>query len=208
MFITFEGPEGAGKTVNIAWLAQWLLDQGHGVVLAREPGGTALGERIRDLLLDGLSPPEPHAALLLFEAARAQLVHDVIKPALAAGNVVLCDRFADSTLAYQGYGDGLPIERITQLNAVATDGLRPDLTILLDIDPEKGLSRRRSSAAWNEIDARDLAFHRRVRDGFVALARQEPDRWLVVDADQPLAEVRESIVARLSMWQNVQKAIG
>jgi dTMP kinase len=204
MFITFEGPEGSGKSVNIAWLAEWFIAEGHDVTLVREPGGTALGERIRELLLDGASPPERRAALLLFEAARSQLVHDVIGPAIAAGTVVLCDRFSDSTLAYQGYGDGLPLDQIQQLNAVATGGMRPDLTILLDIEPELGLSRRRDSTVWNAIDARDIAFHRRVRAGFLSLATQEPDRWLILDGARPLPEVRESIVARLSMWQNVQ----
>src|SRR5690348_10701977 len=130
MFITFEGPEGSGKSVNIAWLAEWFIAVGYQVRLVREPGGTALGERIRELLLDVASPPERRAARLLFEAARAQVVHDVIGPALAAGTVVLCDRFSDSTLAYQGYGDGLPLDQIQHLNTVATGGLRPDLTIL------------------------------------------------------------------------------
>jgi dTMP kinase len=205
MFVTFEGPEGAGKSVNIARIAAWLSERGYKVTLVREPGGTAIGEQIRAILLDGTSAPDRRTALLLFEAARAQLVHDVIGPALKAGETVLCDRFADSTLAYQGYGDGLPIDLIELLNDVATAGLRPDLTVLLDIEPELGLARRRNSTEWNAIDALGIAYHRRVRAGFQALARKEPDRWLILDGTRPLDELRESIVARLTLWQNVQK---
>jgi dTMP kinase len=205
MFITFEGPEGSGKSVNVAWLTQWLEAQGHRVLTTREPGGTDVGEKIRSILLHGDELPTPLASLLLFEAARSQLVNEVIRPALAAGMVVLSDRFTASTLAYQGYGEGLPLEQIHLLNSIASDGLAPDLTVLLDIDPREGLARRHGSAEWNSIDARELAFHERVRSGFLTMAAAEPDRWLVVDATQPLDDIRESIVARLALWQNERK---
>jgi len=156
-----------------------------------------LGERIRSLLLDGELPPTPMASLLLFEAARAQLVSTVIQPALGAGTIVLCDRFTDSTLAYQGYGEGLPLATIDELNALATGGLIPRLTILFDIDPIIGLQRRGTAGAVNAMDARDLEFHRRVRQGFLVLASQFPDRWLMLDATRPLDDLRRQIARRL-----------
>jgi len=185
VFITFEGPEGAGKTLQAKRLVDLLRDDGRGALLTREPGGTLLGEQVRSVVLSetpGGPGISPIAEALLFNAARAQLVAEVIKPALDAGQVVVCDRFADSTLAYQGYGAGLDLTDLRAIADVATMGLVPDLTILLDIPPEIGLSRKDAGSRNRFEAAFDLAFHRRVRAGFLDLARLEPGRWAVVDA--------------------------
>lgn len=208
MFISFEGPEGSGKSTNAAWLADWLAGRGERVVRTREPGGTAVGERVRALLLADAPAASARAALLLFEAARAELVETVIRPALSGGAVVICDRFTDSTLAYQGFGEGLPLHEVRVANALATGGLVPDLTILLDLDPAIGLDRRARGADWNSMDARALSFHQRVRAGFRALAEQEPARWLVLDADQPLPVLHSAIAARLGDEPLAQQARG
>lgn len=197
MFITFEGPEGSGKSSAVAWLASWLGARGIPVVTAREPGGTPIGEHIRSLLLH---PPAPIAAatsLLLFNAARAELVRGVLRPALAAGQIVLCDRFADSTLAYQGYGEGLPLADVRAANELGSQGLVPDFTILLDVAAEVGLRRRRREGEWNAMDDRAVEFHRAVRDGFLQLAAAEPHRWLIVDAALPVEAVRAVIASRV-----------
>ena len=184
-FITLEGPEGAGKTVQAQRLAVELEARGHAVLLTREPGGTALGDRVRGLVLDPVGGRiAPRADALLFNAARAQLVFEVIGPALDAGEVVVCARFADSTLAYQGYGAGVDLEPLRQLADIATGGLAPDRTILLDIPPEIGLARKSDADRTRFETAFDLDFHRRVRAGFLALAAAEPDRFRVVDADR------------------------
>jgi dTMP kinase len=193
--ITLEGPEGAGKTVLGQRLAAALVNAGHSVVLTREPGGTRLGERLRALLLEGGGKVQPMADALLFNAARAQLVAEILRPALAAGQVVVCARFADSTLAYQGYGEGLALDELRGLAELATGGLAPDRTILLDLDPEIGL-RRKSEAEQTRFEAGfDLAFHRRVRDGFLQLARAEPGRFRVVDASRGLEAVFADVLA-------------
>jgi dTMP kinase len=200
-FITLEGPDGAGKTLQARLLADALRGLGHAVALTREPGGTAFGERIRALLL--ASAGEPRSALtdaLLFNAARAELVERVIRPALTDGAIVICDRFADSTLAYQGYGAGLPLADLRALIVVATRGLAPDRTVLLDVPPERGLERRSSGAASEQTrfeDARfhDLGFHQRVREGFRSLAAMEPDRWRVVDGSGTEGEVATAVRA-------------
>ena len=185
--ITLEGPEGAGKTVLAKRLVEELTRRGHTVRSTREPGGTRLGERLRAILLEHggegpAAPADPRADALLFNAARAQLVAEVIRPALAAGEVVVCARFTDSTLAYQGFGAGLPIEELRAIATIATGGLVPDLTILLDVPPEIGLGRK-TGASRNRFEASfDLAFHARVRAGFLQLAREEPDRFRVVDS--------------------------
>ena len=207
MFITFEGPEGSGKSANAAWLRADLEAQGRRVVAAREPGGTPLGEAIRPLLLGGPEPPVGYPALFLFAAARAELIARTIRPALAGGADVICDRFTDSTLAYQGYGDGLPLPIIRQVNAIATGGLVPDLTILLDLDVALGL-RRKQGQEWNVFDDRDLAFHGAVRAGFLAMAAEDPGRWLVVDAAQPLPAVRAAIHSRLALLSLSNRASG
>jgi dTMP kinase len=198
-FITLEGPEGAGKTVLARRLVEALERRGRVVVSTREPGGTGLGERLRTILLEQGSDGQagavvPRADALLFNAARAQLVAEVIRPALARGQVVVCARFADSTLAYQGYGAGLPIDELRAIQAVATGGLAPDLTILLDVPPEIGLGRK-SNASRNRFEsAFDLAFHERVRAGFLELARDEPGRFRVIDSTQTIDVVAPQVI--------------
>jgi len=194
-FIVFEGPEGAGKSLQASRLAGALRDDGYDVVLTREPGGTPLGEEIRSLLLraDGYDML-PEAEALLMTAARAQHVADVIKPALAAGAIAVCDRFVDSTLAYQGGGRGLPREPLEALQRFATGGLVPDLRILLDLPVAVGLSRRLSEQeSVNRIDAANLAFHERVRQTFLTLAAKHPASWVVIDAQQPVADVARQV---------------
>ena len=183
LFVSFEGGEGSGKSTQIARLAARLRDRGVEPVVAREPGGTPLAEGIRALLLESDGPPVPLAEALLMEAARAQLVDTVIRPALAAGRVVLCDRYADSTLAYQGAGRGLDAALLAAWNRAATGGLAPDLTLLFDVAAETGLARRAGAAgAPNRLDRESPAFHARVRARFLELAREEPARWVVLDA--------------------------
>ena len=204
-FITFEGPDGSGKSTQIKWLAEHLHELGLPVLLTREPGGAPISEQIRTLLHDLRNRAmQPRTEILLYSAARAQLVGEVIRPRLAAGGVVLCDRYADSTLAYQGYGHGLDLETLRQLTAFATEDLRPDLTLLFDLDPAEGLRRRQAAGdEWNRLDDYDLAFHQRVRDGYLALARAEPQRWVTLDAtqdrDQLQSKVRRVVLHRLEL---------
>lgn len=204
MFIAFEGPEGSGKSTQIALLAGWLRERGLAVLTTREPGGTAIGDRVRAILLDhAASEMSPEAEVLLFSAARAQLVNEVIRPHLAAGGVALCDRFADSTMAYQGYGHSLPLDKLATITAFATGGLRPDLVAYLDIDVQAGLRRKQQHAQddagqWNRMEAKALAFHERVRAGYLAMARTDPARWLVVDAGQSVAGVQEFLRERVA----------
>ena len=208
MFITFEGPEGSGKTTHVQALSVFLRQQGYpDVVVTREPGGTAIGDQIREILLDFHNQAiRPETEVLLFSASRAQLVREVIQPALARGAIVICDRFADSTLAYQGYGYGLDLEALQVITRFATQGLVPDLTIYLDIDVAAGLQRKRAvrqrdTRAWNRLDQQTLDFHQRVRAGYLELVALEPARWLVVDAARPLSEIQqeifEQVLARL-----------
>jgi dTMP kinase len=198
--VTLEGPEGAGKTVIAKRLAAELERRGREVVSTREPGGTRFGERLRSILLaqreeDGAAPVDPRADALLFNAARAQLVAEVIRPALDRGAIIVCARFTDSTLAYQGYGAGLPVEQLRSVAAVATGGLMPDLTVLLDVPPAIGL-RRKTGASRNRFEAAfDLAFHERVRAGFLALAADEPDRFRVIDSTRPIDVVTTDAIA-------------
>jgi dTMP kinase len=181
-FITIDGPDGGGKTTQARRLADALAARGVDVLLTREPGGTRLGERVRSILLDNETGQHlPIADALLFSAARAQHVAEVVLPALQAGRTVVCARYADSTLAYQGYGAGLPIDELRRIQAIATGGLRPDRTILLDIPAEVGLARKQDELTRFETDF-DVAFHRRVRDGFLEMARAEPDRYRIIDA--------------------------
>lgn len=198
MFITFEGPEGSGKTSHIPYLVDFLRNQGHTVFPTREPGGTAIGEQIRNILHDMRNAEmHPRAETLLFQAARAQIVEEVIRPRLERGEIVLSDRFFDSTIAYQGYGHGQPLEKMRQLVEYATGGLRPDRTILLDLDVEIGLQRKSNQQEWNRMDAHAVDFHRRVRNGYLELVRQEPERWRVVNAAQPWEAVQASLKEEL-----------
>jgi dTMP kinase len=187
MFITLEGPEGSGKTSQVPRLAEWLRQQGREVITTREPGGTPIGDQIRTVLTTlGNTAMQPRTEILLFLAARAQLVEQVICPALAEGKTVLCDRYGDSTLAYQGYGHGLDLTQLRQMLHFATGGLQPDLTLLLDIDIEAGLRRKlQSGGEWNRLDAYAVAFHQRVRQGYLSLVISEPQRWVMIDANQP-----------------------
>lgn len=198
LFITFEGPEGAGKTSQLEGAAAALAGRGVSVLATREPGGTWLGEQLREVLLartGANAPTDATTDALLFNAARRQLVTEVVRPALEVGTTVLCARFADSTMAYQGYGAGVSLERLAQLERAATDGLKPDLTILLDVPPEVGLARKSPGEVTRFEAEFDLDFHRRVRDGFLALAAAEPERFVVIDAtgtrEAVAAEIRE-----------------
>ena len=199
VFLTFEGPEGAGKTTQISRLADSLIGRGYLITRTREPGGDPFGERVRTLLLDRDASPIPLSELLLFAAARAQNVQTVIRPAIDSGHIVLCDRFTDSTLAYQGYGRGLSLEAIHAVNSVATAGLIPRKTFLLDLPPRIGLARQ-APDAQDRLDRETLDFHERVRAGFLAVAAIEPDRFLILDATQnPDALFAELLAAVLSL---------
>lgn len=196
MFITFEGGEGSGKSTQAQLLAERLRNAGREVVTLREPGGTALGEELRKLLLHKDKAVSVEAELLMFLAARAELVNEVIRPALDNGAVVICDRFSDSTIAYQGYGRGVDTSAIRTLNRWATGGLEPDLTILLDIPSDLGRRRKHED---DDVFIRETdSFHVRVREGYQYLAASEPARWLVVDATRPPGEVAEAVWQRVS----------
>jgi dTMP kinase len=183
LFVTFEGGEGSGKSTQLARLAARLRARGLEPLVTREPGGTPLAEGIRELLLDPARRPGAISEALLMEAARADLVASLVRPALAAGRVVLCDRYDDSTLAYQGAGRGLDPGLLAILNQAATGGLGPALTLLYDVPPELGLARRESAAGeTNRLDREPADFHLRVRRCFLALAAAEPERWVVLDA--------------------------
>jgi len=203
MFITLEGPEGSGKTSQLPALAEYLRQAEYDVVVTREPGGTVVGDQIREVLMNLKNVSiVPRTEILLFLAARAQHVESVIRPALAAGKIVLCDRFGDSTLAYQGFGHETDLEELKLLLNFSTGGLKPDLTLLLDIPVEIGLGRKRDDGAeWNRLDAYTVAFHERVRAGYFQLAEMEPERWIVIDATQDKQQVqqamRTAVISRL-----------
>jgi dTMP kinase len=197
LFITFEGGEGCGKSTHSRLLLKKLEQQNVPAILTHEPGGTALGNELRKALKRKRgSPISARAELFLVAASRAQLVAEVIRPALEAGKVVICDRFTHSTMVYQGYGRGLDFTAIKMVNNMATMHLNPDLIVLLDIQPEQGLARKRSLKDRFELE--DLSFHRRVREGYVKMAAAEPDRWLMIDASLPKAKVAEIIWDRVS----------
>lgn len=197
MFITFEGSEGSGKTSQQAQLAEYLAALGYSLLATREPGGTPIGEKVRAILSDlDHTALHPRAEILLFQSSRAQLVEQVIRPRLDEGFVVLCDRYADSTVAYQGYGYRLvDLDLLRTIVDFATGGLKPQLTLMLDVDVEEGLRRRARGGEWNRLDAYDLAFYQRVRQGYLEMARAEPERWVLIDAGKKPDEVQEAIRA-------------
>ena len=199
LFIIFEGPEGSGKSTQLKLLEEWLSGRGHDVLATREPGGTSISEAVRSILLNPANTAmRPVTEILLFSAARAQIVAQVIRPHMERGGIVLCDRYADSTLAYQGYGRGLDLDTLRAITAFATGGLVPHLTVYLDIAIEDGL-RRKSAQEWNRLEDQTLTFHRRVRQGYLEMAAAEPERWLVLDAAQPIAGVQSAIRERLAL---------
>ena len=192
-FITFEGGDGCGKTTQIRAVENYLRERNRAYVVTREPGGTKLGKSIRKVLLEvGDEAIAPTTELFLYLADRAQHVQQVIRPAIRAGSIVLCDRFTDSTLAYQGYGRGIEIEWLRRLNDTASSGLRPDLTLLLDCPAAVGLRRTQTQRAWppeDRFEREEIAFHERVRNGFLELAHAEPERFRIVDAARAVGEV-------------------
>ena len=194
-FITFEGVEGSGKSTQLAALGRALVERGLSVVTTREPGGTTLGEAVRQLVLDprftGMSA---RAELLLYGASRAEHVERVILPALESGAIVLCDRFSEATLAYQAYGRGLPVDEIEAVVALATGGLCADLVLLLDLPVEEGLRRVGRRALTNRLDLEPAVFHQRVRDGYLALAARDPSRIRLLDAGRSVEEVQRAIL--------------
>jgi len=194
MFITLEGPEGSGKTSHVPLLRDFLIDSGYPVFCTREPGGTTIGDQIREVLLANKNTEmHPRSEILLFQASRAQLVEQEIIPRLKTGEIVLCDRYADSTIAYQGYGHQ---ENLAQLHSIvnfATGGLKPDLSILLDLDVEIGLMRRQKEGGINRLDSFAVEFHQRVRTGYHELVTAEPERWVIVDASREFEEVQETL---------------
>ena len=198
LFVTFEGVEGCGKSTQAKALKEKLRRKGIPVILTHEPGGTTLGMEIRHTLKRNRpEAPSTIAELLLFVASRAQLVTEIIRPSLKEGKIVLCDRFADSTLAYQGYGRGIDLNLIKNINTLATEGLKPNLTILLDLPAEFGLSRR-GDKRLDRFEQERLDFHQRVRDGYLKLAAQEPERWLVIEATLPKPKIGKIIWEKVS----------
>jgi len=203
LFITFEGPDGAGKSTQIDLVTRHLRRLGYEVFYTREPGGTAIGDQIREILHDvNNTEMTARAEILLYSASRAQLVQEVIRPRLAQGQVVLCDRYADSTYAYQGYGRQLDFDSLHLITRFATQALQPDLTIYLDLEVEEGLRRKSVASAagqgeWNRMDQLELDFHQRVRAGYLEMAATEPERWLVVDAADSVEVINRVICNRL-----------
>ncbi len=206
MFITFEGIEGSGKTSQVRSTMEFFRDKGHDCVITREPGGTRIGEKIRAILLDPLSKDmDPLTEFLLYTADRAQHIRECVLPLLAAGKTVLCDRYFDATLAYQGYARGIDIRLIEKIHCLLFENLKPDLTILLDLPAEIGLSR-----AWKQInkgtrnneetrfEEETLSFHEKVRSGYLAIARLEPERFRIIDASEKEKDVRDKIIRILS----------
>lgn len=203
LFISFEGPDGSGKTTQVGLLAEYLQALGHDVLITREPGGTPIGDQIRSVLHDVKNVEMTcETEFLLYSASRAQLVRQVLAPHLARGGTVLCDRFADSSMAYQGYGRELELKAIQYITRFATGGLTPDLTVYLDLPVEEGIHRKQTAhvaktGEWNRLDQQAIDFHRRVHRGYLEMAEANPDRWLVVDATQSVADTQATIRVRL-----------
>jgi dTMP kinase len=214
LFITFEGPDGSGKSTQIDLLRAHLASQGVSVVLTREPGGTSIGEQIRTVLHDVENVEMlPNTEILLYSASRAQHVGQVIRPALERGDLVLCDRYAESTMAYQGWGHGLDIGLLETITRFATGGLRPDLIVYLDIDVATGLRRkidafRSDGSEWNRMDQKGREFHERVRQGYLTMASQDPGRWLVIDGSQTVEEIHREIRERVTLFREGNRREG
>ncbi len=199
LFVTFEGPEGAGKSTQIGLLAARLREHAAPHLTTREPGGTAVGDQLRALVLDTRSRMDAMTEFLIYSASRAQLVGEVMRPALGRGEVLVCDRYVDSSYAYQGYGRGLNLAQLRAVSEAATGGLTPHLTVLLDVEPELGLQRAARVGELDRIEQAGLEFHRRLRQGFLDLAAEEPERFLVLDATRTRDDLAEAI------WQAVQR---
>jgi len=201
LFVTLEGPDGCGKTVQSKRLAEHLRSEGLNVVMTREPGGTEIGDQIRQVIMSLENRQmDPRTEFLLFSASRAQLVKEVIRPHLEAGGVIVSDRFYDSSFAYQGYGHGLPLDELRAITAFATGGLVPDLTLLIDLPAKAGLARRKTGGNWNRMDAYDLAFHQRVRTAYRTMAQTESERWRTVDGDQSPDSVQAALQAAVEAF--------
>ncbi|SMP18710.1 dTMP kinase [Desulfurobacterium pacificum] len=194
MFITFEGIENCGKSTQSKLLYEWLLDNGYSVILTREPGGTPSAEEIRDFLLKNREEHfPPFSEVCLYIAARGFHVKNLIKPELSKGNVVICDRFSDSTIAYQGYGRGLPIDLIKRMDEQAREGIKPDITFLIDIPVEESFKRLKEKEK-DRIESESVEFHEKVRNGFLAIAKEEPERVKVIDGIKPIEEIFKEIL--------------
>ncbi|MCH7609737.1 MAG: dTMP kinase [Chloroflexi bacterium] len=199
-FVTLEGPEGGGKSTQAQRLTDHLKNRGQDVLFTREPGGTEIGDQIRRIIMSLENKSmSPEAEFLLFSASRAQVVRELIRPHLERGGVVVCDRFYDSSLAYQGFGHELDLALLQTITGFVTGGLVPDLTLLLDLTSELGLERRKQDGRWNRLDDYDLAFHERVRAGYLQLADAEPERWVRIDAAQTEDEIQSQIRAAVDL---------
>lgn len=196
LFITFEGADGCGKTTQMQLLAQHLSEKGYDIVLTREPGGKGLGEKIREILLNYDGEVSDQCESFLFLADRAQNIDTIVNPAIASGKIVLCDRHTDSTVAYQGYGRGLDLERINMLNNIATNGRKPDLTFVFDIDTET--SMKRIGKEKDRMESAGVDFHNRVREGYLQIAHQEPERIVVIDASKSIEEIHEKVLTQMA----------
>jgi dTMP kinase len=194
MFITLEGPEGSGKSSQIPILLKYLQNAGYRVTATREPGGTSIGDQIREVLLSNRNTEmDPRTEILLFQASRAQLVEQVILPRITQGEVVICDRYADSTIAYQGYGHQVNLNQLYSIVDFATGGLKPNLSLLLDVDVRVGLKRRQKDGDVNRLDKFVIEFHQRVIAGYHEMVKAEPERWVIIDANQTFEEVQQEI---------------
>jgi len=205
LFITFEGPEGSGKSSQIPILRDFLIKAGYTVLCTREPGGTSIGDQIRTVLLNNQNVEmHPRTEILLFQASRAQLIEQLIIPRIILGEIVICDRYADSTLAYQGYGHQVDMDQLRAIVEFATSGLKPNLTLLLDLDIQLGLQRRRKDGDVNRLDKFVIDFHQRVRWGYHQLVKADPDRWVVIDASRSFEDVQKDlqqvVINKIESW--------